>query len=59
MDRTKVVIIVLAIVAFGLGAMLLVGLLQGDEVDREENPVRGSQALVAEGSVTRPVTPLT
>lgn len=41
-SRPQVIVaIVVALVLVGLGAMLLVGLLSGDDVDREENPVRG------------------
>lgn len=41
--NAKVIIgIVLTIVVLVLGTMLVIGLVQGDEVDREENPVRGA-----------------
>lgn len=46
-SKAKVIVAIIAlIVVVGLGAMLLVGLIQGDEVDREENPVRGAAAVV-------------
>lgn len=53
-DRTKIVAgIVVTFFVVGLGIMLLVGLVQGDEVDREENPVRGvAAALPAPGSAS-------
>ena len=45
-SKAKVVIaIIAAIVVVGLGAMLLIGLVQGDETDREENPVQGHAAV--------------
>lgn len=51
-SKAKVIIgIVMAIIVLVLGAMLLIGLLQGDDVDREENPVRGHAA----GSVSQRV----
>lgn len=51
-SKAKVIIgIVALIVVLGLGAMLLVGLLQGDEVDYEQNPVRGA-------AVAAPASPL-
>lgn len=41
-DRAKIVAaIVVAFFLVGLTAMLLIGLIQGDDVNREENPVRG------------------
>ena len=44
-SKAKVIIgIVTLVLLVGLGAMLLIGLVQGDEVDREENPVIGSLA---------------
>ncbi len=47
MDRPKVVAaIVIGIIVLVLGTMVVIGLIQGDEVDREENPVNGS-ALAA------------
>jgi fumarate reductase subunit D len=46
-DRPKVVAaIVIGIIVLVLGTMVVIGLIQGDEVDREENPVNGS-ALAA------------
>ena len=43
--RTKAVVaIVVGFFLVGLIAMLLVGLLSGDDVDREENPVIGGLA---------------
>ena len=42
MDRPKVVAgIVIAIIVLVLGTMDVIGLVQGDDVDREENPVIG------------------
>lgn len=42
MDRPKVVAaIVIAIIVLVLGTMVVIGLVQGDDVDREENPVIG------------------
>ena len=42
-SKAKVIIAIVALVVLvGLGAMLLIGLVQGDDVDREENPVIGS-----------------
>ena len=42
-SKAKVIIAIVALImVLGLGAMLLIGLVQGDEVDREENPVRGA-----------------
>lgn len=44
-DRAKAIVaIVVGFLVLGLAAMLVIGLLQGDEVDREENPVRGTAA---------------
>ena len=49
-SKAKVIIGIIAlIVLVGLGAMLLIGLVQGDDVDREENPVRGTPAQVLSG----------
>ena len=49
-SKAKVIIgIVALIVLVGLGAMLLIGLVQGDDVDREENPVNGAPAQVLSG----------
>jgi flagellar basal body-associated protein FliL len=43
--KAKAIIAIIAVIAvLVLGAMLLIGLIQGDEVDREENPVRGIAA---------------
>ena len=42
MDRPKVVAaIVIAIIVLVLGTMVVIGLIQGDDVNREENPVIG------------------
>lgn len=41
-DRTKAIVaIVVGFFVIGLLAMLIVGLVSGDDVDREENPVIG------------------
>jgi hypothetical protein len=41
-DRTKAIVaIVVGFFLVGLIAMLVVGLVSGDDVDREENPVIG------------------
>ncbi len=56
MDRPKVVAgIVIAIIVLVLGTMVVIGLVQGDDVDREENPVIGlaPAAALAAGSLTR------
>lgn len=55
LSRSKakgIIAIIAAIIVLGLGAMLLVGLVQGDEVDREENPVNGAPAAWS-GQVSR------
>lgn len=46
-SKAKVIIAIVALVVLvGLGAMLVTGLVQGDEVDREENPVNGAPSVV-------------
>ncbi|CAM4027310.1 hypothetical protein NOMA109596_19110 [Nocardioides marinus] len=46
MDRPKVVAaIVIGLIVLVLGAMVVIGLIQGDDVDREENPVIGLDAV--------------
>ena len=43
--RARAVVAIIALVLLlGLGAMLVTGLVQGDEVAREENPVNGAPA---------------
>jgi len=45
-DRPKVVAaIVISLIVLVLGAMVVIGLIQGDDVDREENPVIGLGAV--------------
>lgn len=55
MDRPKVVAaIVIAIIVLVLGTMVVIGLIQGDDVNREENPVIGlapAAALTADSLV--------
>ncbi|WP_292606680.1 hypothetical protein [Nocardioides sp. REDSEA-S30_B4] len=57
MDRPKVVAaIVIAIIVLVLGTMVVIGLVQGDDVDREENPVIGlapAASAVASAPLTR------
>lgn len=44
-DRTKAIVaIVVGFFLIGLVVMLVVGLVSGDDVDREENPVIGGLA---------------
>jgi fumarate reductase subunit D len=56
-DRPKVVAaIVIAIIVLVLGTMVVIGLVQGDDVDREENPVIGlapAASAVASAPLTR------
>lgn len=58
MDRPKVVAaIVIAIIVLVLGIMVVIGLVQGDDVDREENPVIGlAPAAPASAQASAPLT---
>ena len=58
MDRPKVVAaIVIAIIVLVLGTMVVIGLIQGDEVNREENPVIGlAPAASASAQASAPLT---
>lgn len=52
-DRTKAIAaIVVGFFVIGLAIMLLVGLVSGDDVDREENPVRGLLTTAASPAPT-------
>lgn len=52
--RTKAIVaIVVGFFVIGLAIMLVVGLVSGDEVDREENPVIGGLS-----AASAPVAPL-
>lgn len=52
--RTKAIVaIVVGFFVIGLAIMLVVGLVSGDEVDREENPVIGGLAAASAPTLPR------